>query len=55
MIGERSDFMKIQRPISPRVRGPPGKKDEYVLRDSEHRIVSYNPSSAPRMTQRDTP
>ena len=38
--------MKIQRPISPKARGPPGKKDEYVLRDSEHRIVPYNPPSA---------
>ena len=41
--------MKIQRLISPKPRGPPGKKDEHVLRDSEHRIVPYNPpSAAPR-------
>ena len=47
MIGERSNPMKKKRHTGPRARGPPGKKDEYVLRDSEHRIVLYNPPSAP--------
>ena len=48
--------MKIRRPIGPSARDPPGKKDEYVLKDSEHRIVSYTiPRPPRRMTQGDTP